>query len=114
MGSLNYGMTLTITQALQLVGLTPCLFLIVFLLTLLPRNPQTVIPIFYFIALASGFALPLLGLSPYAHKAWLVGMLLLQESTLTAFSFLLICQFMTGRIPSLPYWLVLAIPLLGG
>ncbi len=50
----------------------------------------------------------------FQHNRWLIGSLLMGESMLTAFSFLLICQFMIGRIPPLPYWLVLAIPLVGG
>jgi AraC-like DNA-binding protein len=108
-------MVLTLTQALQLVGLAPCLFVILFLCVLSTRNRQAIIPIFYFIALVCSFALPLLDLYPAAARNHFVeGGMLLAESTLTAFSFLLICQFMSGRVPSLPYWLVLAIPFLGG
>lgn len=108
-------MLLTLTQALQLVGLTPCLFVILFLCVLSARNRQAVIPIFYFLALVCSFIIPLFDLYPPLLKNDnLQAVVLIGESTLTAFSFLLICQFMSGRIPSLPYWLVLAIPLLGG
>lgn len=108
-------MVLTLTQALQLVGLAPCLFVVFFLCVLSLRNRQAIIPIFYFIALVCSFALPLLDLYPSVLRSHLIeGSALLGESTLTAFSFLLICQFMSGRVPSLPYWLVLALPLLGG
>ncbi len=108
-------MLLTLTQALQLVGLTPCLFVILFLCVLSARNRQAVIPIFYFIALVCSFLIPLLDLyPPFMASHWIEGSVLVGESTLTAFSFLLICQFMSGKVPGLPYWLVLTIPLLGG
>jgi AraC-like DNA-binding protein len=106
-------MLFTLTQALQLAGLIPCIFLMVFLGTLSLRNSQAIIPVFYFLALACGFALPLLALYPDAPDI-VQGTLLLGESTLTALTFLLICQFMQSRIPPLPYWSVLAIPLIGG
>ncbi|MBY0406722.1 MAG: hypothetical protein K2Q01_03460, partial [Rickettsiales bacterium] len=108
-------MLLTLTQALQLVGLTPCLFVILFLCVLSARNRQAIIPIFYFAALVCSFLIPLLDLyPPLMDNHALEGAVLVGESTLTAFSFLLICQFMSGRVPSLGYWLVLTIPLLGG
>lgn len=114
MHELTPGTFVTITQALQMVGLAPSLFLIVFLATLAPRNRQAIIPAFYFLALAFGFALPLAELYPPLHRNdWAVGVLLLGESMLPAFSFLLILQFMVGRVPVLPMWLVLAVPLLG-
>lgn len=108
-------MLLTLIQALQLVGLTPCLFVILFLCVLSARNRQAVIPIFYFLALVCSFIIPLFDLyPPLMQNQSLQAAILIGESTLTAFSFLLICQFMSGKVPSLPYWLVLAIPLLGG
>lgn len=108
-------MLLTLTQALQLVGLTPCLFVMLFLCVLAARNRQAVIPIFYFAALVCSFLIPLLDLyPPLMRHRLLEGAVLVGESTLTAFSFLLICQFMSGRVPSVGYWLVLTIPLLGG
>ncbi len=104
----------TLTQAMQLVGLVPSLFVAAFLLTLLRSNKQTIIPILYFLSLACGFALPLLELYPnYATNMWVHGGLLMGDSLLVAFGFLLICQFIMARLPSWGYWLVLAIPLLG-
>jgi AraC-like DNA-binding protein len=108
-------MLLTLTQALQLVGITPSLFVIFLLLALSVRNRQAIIPIFYFAALICSFSLPLLEIYPeQLRNRWVDAGLLLGDSTLTAFSFLLICQFMIGRVPSFGYWLVLTIPLLGG
>lgn len=108
-------MLLTFTQALQLVGLAPSLFVVLFLLALSTRNRQAIVPIFYFAALICGFMLPLLELyPPELRNPWVEGGLLLGESTLTAFSFLLISQFITGGVPSFKHWLILAIPLVGG
>lgn len=112
---MGYNTVLTFTQALQLVGLTPCLFIIFFLLTLTRRNGQTVIPILYFASLSCSFALPLLDIFfPFAHNHFVEGGLLFGQNMLSALSFLLICQFMIGRVPPVQYWLVLAIPLIGG
>ena len=114
MDALNANAVLTLTQALQLVGLVPCLFLVFFLSTMVRRNLQAVVPVLYFVALACGFALPLLSLyPPLVSNALLKGSLLFGESMLVGFSFLLILQFMMGRIPPPFYWMVLAIPLVG-
>jgi len=108
-------MVLTLTQSLQLAGLAPCLFIILFLAALLPHNRQALVPIAYFSALACSFALPLLNLHPaLADNRIIAGGLLLGESTLPVFCFLLVYQFMTGRVPPWPYWLILALPLVGG
>ena len=111
----NNDTVFTLTQALQLVGLVPSLFIVTFLITLLRSNKQTIIPIFYFLSLACSFALPLLDLYPnLSDNQWLRGGLLMGESLLVAFGFLLICQFIMARVPPWGYWLVLAIPLFGG
>lgn len=113
--SLTPDTVLTLTQALQLVGLVPCFFVVVFFLTQIHRNRQVLVPACYFLSLACGFALPLTDIFlPFIEHRGLTGALLFGESVLVAFSFLLILQFMLGRVPPLPYWLVLAIPLIGG
>lgn len=105
----------TLNQALQLVGLVPSVFVIAFLLSIAWHTKQSIIPILYFISLASGFTLPLLDIYPALKSSmWVNGGLLMGESLLVAFSFLLICQFLMGRIPPWPYWLVLLIPVTGG
>ena len=115
MQKLNPDSFLTITQALQLVGLVPSLFVILFLLTLLPRNREAIVPVFYFLSLCCIFALPLVGIyDALAANHWLMGGLLLGESMLSAFCFLLVMQFINGRVPPLPYWLILALPIIGG
>jgi len=115
MGDLNANTALTLIQALQLVGLVPCLFLIFFLCTLVRRNRQALIPIFYFMALGASFAWPLTDIYlPLANNRTVEAGLLFGESLLVAFSFLLIMQFMMGKVPPPFYWFVLIIPLVGG
>lgn len=106
---------LTLAQSLQLVGLAPCLFVVLFLLVFARLGRQAFIPAAYFTALACGFALPLIGvfLPDIAGRA-ARDLLLLGDSMLAAFGFLLILQFMLGRVPPTICWLVLAIPLAGG
>lgn len=111
----NNDAVFTLIQTLQLVGLVPSLFIVASLLTLLRSNRQAIIPVFYFLSLACGFMLPLLDLYPVAAgNLWIHGSLLMGESLLVACGFLLICQFIMGRFPYWGYWLVLAIPLIGG
>ncbi len=106
---------LTLTQALQLVGLAPCLFLVALLAALSFRNVQAIVPGCYFLALSCSFALPLVDLFvPGEYARELNAGLLFGESMLAAFSFLLIMQFLSGRVPPGVYWLVLALPLIGG
>jgi AraC-like DNA-binding protein len=106
---------ITIYQALQLVGLTPSLFIIIFLCFTLFKNRQALIPILYFLALSCSFALPLVDLvEGLSSNVWIMSGLMFGESVLTSCCFLLIMQFLLGRIPPFPYWLVFAVPLVGG
>lgn len=111
-------MLITLLQALQLVALAPCLFVIAFLL-LTVRKREALVPCLYFAALAAGFVLLLLPLwqnqaTHVANNTWLRGSLIFAQSLLPALSFLLVIQFAQGRMPSLPYWGILALPLVGG
>lgn len=106
---------ITITQALQLVALVPSIFVIVFLLCMTKKDGSNIVPILYFLSLSCQFVIPLL---PVLHaeeeNPWLIGSLMVGASMVPAFSFLLIVQFLKGKIPSPIYWAVLAIPLIGG
>lgn len=105
---------LTITQALQLVALAPSIFVIAFLLFSSRRNGDNVVPILYFLTLSCSFILPLLPIFGAAGNQLAQGALMVGESLTVAFSFLLIIQFLRGSIPPLLYWMILAIPLVGG
>lgn len=112
---LNPEKMLTLVQALDLVGLIPCAFVVLFLLGMVRRDAQVIIPACYFSSLACGFILPLVTVfAPFSESRWLSGGLLFGESALAALAFLLIMQFLLGRVPPLKYWLVLAIPFIGG
>jgi AraC-like DNA-binding protein len=105
----------TLVQALQLVGLAPCVFVVLLLAFLVRRNRQVILPAAYFLSLACAFTLPLLDVFfPLTPHTLLTAVLLAGESMLAALAFLMILQFMQGQVPKLPYWLVLAIPLIGG
>lgn len=110
---------ITLLQALQLVALAPCLFVMAFLLITARDLQPVIVPCLYFVALACSFMLPLLGVWPqldiHSGSGGVVyGGLIFVQSLLPAMSFLLIIQFATGAIPRLPYWGILALPLIGG
>lgn len=106
---------LTISQALQLVALAPCLFVIAFLLCTSRKSSVNAVPIAYFLALSCSFMIPLLGIfGSFSEDKRLYGALLLGESLTSPLSFLLVVQFLLGRVPSPIYWLILALPLIGG
>lgn len=116
---LNAHTLITVLQALQLAALLPCLFVVAFLLLAARQRAKVVVPCLYFLALASSFMLPLLDVWPHwaeqSEDAQLVkGALMFARSLLPALSFLLIMQFASGRVPPWGYWLVLALPLIGG
>jgi AraC-like DNA-binding protein len=99
-------------QALQLLALGPCLFMVFFLSVAGREIRQVCVPLLYFLSLACSFLLPLrtlLALEDNMHAILLMG-----ASAAPAISFLLIVQFMTGRLPKPIYWSILAVPLIGG
>lgn len=100
-------------QALQLLALGPCLFMLFFLCVAARHTSQILVPVLYFLSLVCGFLLPLRELffwtGERVHAALLLG-----SSAEAALSFLLIVQCMGGRPPRAPYWAILALPLVGG
>lgn len=103
-----------ILQALQLVALGPCLFIIFFLLITAKDFSKPLVPVLFFISLSCCFILPLTSLLKIDQKGYFYTILLFGETLTPALSFLLIIQFLTSRIPGWKYWLVLALPLIGG
>lgn len=115
---LNAHSLITLLQAMQLVALAPCVFIIVFLLLSGRDYRRIAVPCFYFTALAASFILPLLWPAPYGGEGqeggFFYGGLIFLQSLLPALSFLLIIQFASGGVPKPVYWLILALPLIGG
>lgn len=103
---------LTWYQALQLLALGPCLFMLFFLCVVARKPAQSFVPASYFLSLACSFFLPLSVL--FTVEDQVTGILLMGESLTPALSFLLIMQFLIGGIPRPIYWAILAVPLVGG
>lgn len=104
----------TVIQALQLVALGPCLFIIFFLLLTSKEASKTIIPVLFFFSLSCSFLLPLTTLLKINSLGAFYVTLLFGESLTPALSFLLIIQFLSSKIPNWKYWLILALPVLGG
>ncbi len=105
---------ITFLQALQLVALGPCIFIIFFLMVTSRQWLRTFVPICYFLALSCSFALPLLSLFQIDSHNTVYGLVMFGESLIPAFCFLMILQFIHGRPPSVGYWFILALPIFGG
>lgn len=112
---MHYAQSLiTLLQALQLVALAPCVFVIAFLLVNARDYRAILVPCLYFSALAASFLLPLFTLWPDWSMGQIYRSLIFIQSLLPALSFLLIIQFATAQMPRASYWLILALPLIGG
>jgi predicted branched-subunit amino acid permease len=95
---------LTLIQALQLVGLVPCLFIALMLPVFARHNRQVIAPAAYFLSLACAFALPLLDIFlPALSSITLTATLLLGRNLLPALAFFMILQFMQLRVPKWLY-----------
>lgn len=105
---------ISLLQAFQLVALVPCIFVIFFLLVTSRNLKLSVIPILYFTALCCSFVLPLLVLFDINQLDNINIALLFGESLIPALCYLLILQFMYGKIPGAWYWLILCLPIIGG
>lgn len=104
--------SLTWYQAMQLIALGPCLFILFFLCVTARNVKKIVVPVLYFLALSCSFLLPIADALGFGDMA--IGILRIGESLTAALSFLLIIEFITGNIPSPVYWGILALPLIGG
>ncbi len=106
---------LSATEIAQLIALGPCLFIVLYLAWQLRARPKvSLVPLLYFLALGGSFFLPILTIFPSLETLWLRGLMLLSTQLLPELGFLLLLQLILRKPPPLPYWLVLALPLLGG
>lgn len=108
--ALQVGMTLM--QSLQLVGLFPCLFLTILVMNLSKNIPSAVVPATYFLSLSCSFLIPLMPLA--SDHLWVMLILSLAETLQPALCFLMVIQCLTTNPPSRYYWLIMALPLIGG
>lgn len=106
---------LSASELFQLAAVGPCFFVAAYLLSAWKNIHQTFLPALYFMALGGLFLLPIAeSLSDPSHKGFITAALLLIDNILPELSFLLILQFLMGKRPPWIYWLILAIPLIGG
>lgn len=111
--------TISLLQAVQFAALAPCAFVIIYLLARRGMGAYRAVPLLYFLCVAAGLLLPLISLWPAYppggdEDLWLRGGLTLLHSILPAVTFLLLLQALSHRVPAMPYWLILALPIIGG
>jgi AraC-like DNA-binding protein len=106
---------LTISQSVQMMALAPCIFVIIYLLLTRSKLTSVIIPVLYFTGLICGLLLPLLSaFTIITINPYVISLLKLGESFHTALSYLFIIQLIIGRAPGFLYYLILAVPLVGG
>jgi AraC-like DNA-binding protein len=103
----------SLSETLHMVALLPCLFAIILLFTLNRFSATIIVPCLFFLSLSGTF---LLGLWPslFPSQAQPMPALIWLESLQPAVCFLLIVQLWRQRVPSWAYWLILALPIVGG
>jgi AraC-like DNA-binding protein len=99
---------LTVTQAVALAGLIPCLFVMVYLVMPLRKSMANALPIAYFLALGANFLYYLLGTAEQTNL-----IVCLVAEAFPALSYLLLIQFLLGRTPNWPHFLMLPGSLIG-
>ena len=103
----------TLMQTLHLLALVPCLFAVLLLMLLKKRDMIILVPALFFAALAASFALGLEELL-FVPRSVMHVSLVWVESLLPALCFLLIIQLWRDQLPAFYYWLILALPIVGG
>jgi AraC-like DNA-binding protein len=107
----------TALQATQLLALGPTLFIVAFLLLTIKLRKNTFVPVIYFLSLACSFFVPLLPLVHTLNEPadlYLDAFVLFCESLTPALSFLLVIQVLQDQNPKPTFWLILALPIIGG
>lgn len=112
---MTQGAMFSLLETLQLVALLPCLFAVALLVFLHRDWREVLVPLLFFLSLAASF---LAGIVPAAapdnaQEELLAGLVWI-ESLQPALCFLLIIQLWRNRFPPPVYWLILALPVLGG
>lgn len=101
-----------LTLALELSALIPCAVMALYLLVRSTRVLFALLPALYFLSLGSQFLAPVM-VYLFGGAAHPLPVLMLQN-LLPELTFLLIVQFITGATPRWYWWLILALPLIGG
>ena len=102
----------TLTQAIQIAAFIQCIFLALYFIIIEKNKKLAVIPVLYFISLASGLLfrlLPALFLEPQQYRV-VAFSLVFADNMLPALSFLLIFQMTFSAVPPRLFWWILAVP----
>ena len=106
---------LNANQALQLAALGPCILVTIYIIMSSTRFSRSLLPVLFFVSLSGMFLFPTLSVFPeLEHSKFLEVLFLANENLIPVLSFLLVIQFVQGKIPGIPYWLTFAIPFIGG
>lgn len=100
-----------ISEALQLAALGPTLFLMGYLLVVARNTRLVAIAGMYLASLSCHFLLPIFMAFPDSESSiWARGLITFMQHLLPAFSFLIMSQFVLGKIPPRHYWLIMLLP----
>jgi AraC-like DNA-binding protein len=103
------GEKFTLTEALQIAALLPCIFIVLYLIIAIKNKKLTIIPILYFISLSAGLIYRLLAAGAPVPMP-LSFILMFIDSFMPALSFLLILQLTFNKVPPPIFWGILAVP----
>lgn len=104
---------LTGIQALQLLGIGPCLLLLAFLILALKEPLKSIAPFLFLLSLSAGFLTVLSPLLDWTYASWQHDVIIMMMEAFPACAFLLMIQFLRNQLPPMLYWLILLLPLLG-
>ncbi len=104
---------LTGIQALQLIGIGPSLLLLSFLILALEDPRKAIAPLLFLLSLSAGFFTVLVPLLEWQETGWQHVAMQVAMEAFPACSFLLMMQFLRGKMPSFIFWLILLPPLMG-
>ncbi len=104
---------LNAAQLIQLAAVGPCLFILIYLAVSAKRLKKAIIPLLFFLTIANQFILPILAIFPEISGQLIYSVVLYNENLMPVFGFLLILQFINGKIPPGPLWLLVLFPILG-
>lgn len=106
-------MVLNATQISYFAAIGPCSAITLFLVFRARKLRLVITPLLFFLTLTSSFIVPILQLLKYLEPDHARHLGSLVDMLIPAFGFLMIVQFILGRPPSIAYWFVLLVPLIG-
>lgn len=109
--SMTFGQTFTFTQALDLIGMLQCVFILSIIYLNAVDLRQAAPSIVFFAVLGLSFGLPAAGDSQ--EFAWQAASIWVAQAWIPTVSYLLILQVAGGRLPEPRHLIVLVLPLIG-